>query len=161
MASPELSGVEIFVQATLWNNNLEDFGGNCMKAAFAWGKKYLKICLKLVWRIFTNANTEYIMINIDQIWLSKIFFKYYWLPIQIVKNHELFSLGLGRSKVLILRFGPKMYTKVAFNTLSPTHHTKFNFVSRRLKLCKQLNQSRKPKFEEKNSQQNLFKSLKD
>ena len=31
----------------------------------------------------------------------------------------LFSLGLGQSKVLVLRFEPKMNTKVAFNT----HHT--------------------------------------
>ena len=32
---------------------------------------------------------------------------------------SLFSLGLGRMKVLVLRFGPKMNTKVAF--IHPPH----------------------------------------
>ena len=31
-------------------------------------------------------------------------------------SYLFFSLGLGQSKVLVLRFGPNMNTKVAFNT---------------------------------------------
>ena len=50
-----------------------------------------------------------------------------WLTyITLLKQCKLFSLGLGRSKVLVFRFGPKMNTKVAFNThhTPPTNHTK-------------------------------------
>ena len=36
----------------------------------------------------------------------------------------LFSLGLGRSNVLVLRFGPKMNTNVAVNTTHHHHHSK-------------------------------------
>ena len=45
----------------------------------------------------------------------------------------LFSLGLGRSKVLVLRYGPKMNTNVAVNTTTnyppPTTNT-VNFLTR-------------------------------
>ena len=64
----------------------------------------------------------------------------------LIRRDLLFSLGLGRSKVLVLRFGPKMNTKVAFNT-HPLITTTLNFLtssrhSRRLKLGIQLNQTK-------------------
>ena len=57
----------------------------------------------------------------------------------------LYGLGLGPSKVLVLRFGPKMNTKVAFNTTKTTTTLNCLTSSRhsiRLKLGIQLNQTK-------------------
>ena len=63
----------------------------------------------------------------------------------------LFSLGLGRSKVLVLRFGPKINTKVAFNTTTTVNFLTSSRHSRRLKLGTQLNQTKtNPNLKKKN-----------
>ena len=76
----------------------------------------------------------------------------------------LFSLGLGRSKVLVLRFGPKINTKVAFNTTTTVNFLTSSRHSRRLKLGTQLNQTKpnpnlKKKIQKKSLQKNLSKNL--
>ena len=43
----------------------------------------------------------------------------YFILTIIKPGPVLFSLGLGQSKVLVLRFGPKINTKVGFNTITP------------------------------------------
>ena len=77
----------------------------------------------------------------------------------ILAHYKVFSLGLGRGKVLVLMFGPKMNTKVAFdhppitiNFLTSSSH------SRRLKLGIQLNQAKpKPNLKGKYLKINLSK----
>jgi len=73
----------------------------------------------------------------------------------------LFSFGLGRSKVLVLRFGPKMNTKVAFNTTTTLNFLTNSRHSGRLKLGTQLNQTKpNPNLKKKISLKSLKKILK-
>ena len=75
----------------------------------------------------------------------------------------LFSLSLGRSKILVLRCGPRMNTKVAFTVTPPTTVNLLTSSrhSRRLKLGIQLNQTKaNQNLKKKNLSKNLKKNLK-